>query len=83
MLKKSRTDLASASITADNDSKVCAMNKNNRIELKCAIMTSERYVSEMHKYSGIELGCPKMQCIKTEQENTNLQKMMVENWPKG
>ena len=29
------------SITAKNDSKVCAMNKNNRIELKCAIMTGE------------------------------------------
>ena len=42
MPKKSRTDLASASITADNDSKVCAMNKNNRIKLKWAIMPSER-----------------------------------------
>ena len=40
MLKKSRTELASASITAENDSKVCAMNNNIGIEvLKCSIMT--------------------------------------------
>ena len=60
MLKKSRTDLASASITADNDRKVCAMNKNIRIEvLKCAIMTveSEWQISEMHKDRRMEIGC--------------------------
>ena len=60
MLKKSRVELESALITACNDSKVCAMNKNIRTEvLKCAIMTVEsgRQTCEMHKYSKMELGC--------------------------
>ena len=42
MHRKTRTELGCASITAKNDSKVCEMNKNNRIELKCTIMTSEK-----------------------------------------
>ena len=52
MLKKSRMELESALITAGNDSKVCAMNKNIRTGvLKCAIMTveSDRQICEMHK----------------------------------
>ena len=60
ILEKSKMELASASITADNDSKVCPMNKNIRIEaLKCAIMTfeSDRQICEMHEYSRMELGC--------------------------
>ena len=44
-------------ITAVNDSTVCAMNKNSRIELKCPIMAveSERQDCEMHKYSTMKL----------------------------
>ena len=60
MLKKTRMELESALITAFNDSKVCAMNKNIRTEvLKCAIRTveSERQICEIHKYRRMELGC--------------------------
>ena len=44
-------ELGWASITANNDSKVCAMNKNTRINLRSAIMTveSEMQVCEMRK----------------------------------
>ena len=51
-------ELEWASITANYDSKVCAMDKNTRINLKCAIMTVERemQVCKMRKYSRMELG---------------------------
>ena len=40
MHKKNRMELGRASITNDNDSNVCAMNKNIRIVvIKCTIMT--------------------------------------------
>ena len=39
---KNRMELGRASITNDNDSKVCAMNKNIRVVvIKCKIMTVE------------------------------------------
>ena len=63
MLKKSRMELESALITAGNDSKVCAINKNIRTEvLKCAIMTieSERQICQMHTKSRMELECATM-----------------------
>ena len=52
-------ELGWASITANNDSKVCAMNKNTRINLKSAIMTveSEMQVCKMRINSRMELGC--------------------------
>ena len=59
-IKKNRMELRRASITNDNDSKVCAVNKNIRIVvIKCTIMTAEsdRLICKMHKNSRMELGC--------------------------
>ena len=52
-------ELGRVSITNDNDSKVCAMNKNIReVVIKCKIMTveSDRSICKMHKNSRMELG---------------------------